>query len=544
MSLSEIITALDYDFGLALNTADNFTFVNLPTDQLGQLSSSPGIDVIALLGGADIAIDNDEGRTYFGNIGADSLYGNGGEDILLGGRDEDFVLGGAGNDIVSGNLGRDRVGGGDGDDTLFGGQDSDILIGDAGNDQVNGDNGNDILFGGSGIDTLLGGDGNDVLVFDEFDTVINGGAGTNIALTSEQGFFRIVEENIPLLNIGSLIILDVVTESSAFTNDPRTQQFFAQDRNISLEVRLKSLSDPGFDAGIAAIGSSYAVNFLLGTNNRVDTNSPEFANRFFGFSEEEIYSYITSPDRSFSNIFFVTDPSQAYSIPIIPERKGNVQLGTDGDDLIVRNFVGSETGVIVVDGKSGNDIIGSAGSKIFLGGEGNDIMNPTGNGGSLVIGGAGADTLVTVSPYFGGGSESLIIFDSLDIAVSGNPSQFIYDIGITDVRNFNDFFLSGKVVSGIDYIQILTEGETASPQAVSLAESQGATVAYTTNADLSTGLIQAIADAFDNTVTGRNLPSLPLNFPGYELSGYGFSNQDILKNLTATSADLSSIATR
>ncbi|MGM0454959.1 MAG: calcium-binding protein [Cyanobacteriota bacterium] len=124
----------------------------LPADELAQLRNSAFPDAIALLGGDDVARNDDEGRIIFGNAGNDSIFGGAGNDTLAAGRDNDVLDGGSGNNILFGNLGEDTVTGGSGDDSLFGGQGDDVLIGGPGNDLLSGDRGRDTLTGGDGID--------------------------------------------------------------------------------------------------------------------------------------------------------------------------------------------------------------------------------------------------------------------------------------------------------------------------------------------------------------------------------------------------------
>jgi hypothetical protein len=537
MSLTNIITALDYDFGLASNAADSFSFVTLSAEQLSQFSSSPGLDVIALLGGADSVADNDEGRTYFGNVGEDSLYGNGGDDILLGGQDEDFVLGGLGNDVVSGNLGRDRVGGGEGNDTVLGGQGSDILIGGSGNDQVSGDKGDDILFGGEGADTILGGDGNDLLVVDSDDVVIDGGAGINSIFITEEDFLKVIEKGIELKNFSSMTIFskygEIGNTSGDFVNDPRTQQSYQLYPDVRSVLTRGTASNPEFDTALIRLGFTY-YSEVLGLNN--DDGAFErqpIDAKYFGFSLVELRDFLTSPTRAFFDIDLLSDPSQRLEPQIIAPRGQANFSGTERDDVLIGAQAGNfpfiplteSERTFSINGLGGNDSMGE-GATFFLGGSGDDFIQ----GGALLIGGSGSDRLVKGTPF----RESVFVFDADDQIVLGSESA--YDLGIIDVSNFNGFFLSGKQAESIDHVQILSQGERADSRAISAAESQGIFVTYT---NLGSDLIQSVSNAVDNTINGENRSVLPLSY-----SSYGFSNQDILTYLTASSISLNSITTR
>ncbi|MFP4220109.1 MAG: calcium-binding protein [Phormidium sp.] len=147
-----IVTEDGFDFGIATQGNDNIVMSQLPADELAQLGNSAFRDAIALLGGDDVARNDDEGRIIFGNAGNDSIVGGAGNDTLAAGRDNDVLDGSSGDNILFGNLGEDTVTGGSGNDSLFGGQGDDVVIGGLGNDLLSGDRGRDTLTGGDGID--------------------------------------------------------------------------------------------------------------------------------------------------------------------------------------------------------------------------------------------------------------------------------------------------------------------------------------------------------------------------------------------------------
>ena len=104
-----------------------------------------------------------------------------GDDVVCAGGGNDVVYAGDGNDLVSGGWGENQLSGGAGDDILFGGVDSDVVMGQDGNDLVRGGPdgtaqprvrdvvsgglGHDLLLGGSGIDSLGGGGDEDTFLF-------------------------------------------------------------------------------------------------------------------------------------------------------------------------------------------------------------------------------------------------------------------------------------------------------------------------------------------------------------------------------------------
>lgn len=150
---TETTTEPTFDFVLGTEKNDSFVFSQLPASQLSVLASSARGDVVFLLEGNDLSIDDEGSRNYFGFSGNDTIFG---------GMGDDFLAGNVGLDILYGNQGNDTIYGGQTEDSLYGGAGNDILIGDLGNDVLFGDKGNDTLTGSGGNDTLTGGDGSDV----------------------------------------------------------------------------------------------------------------------------------------------------------------------------------------------------------------------------------------------------------------------------------------------------------------------------------------------------------------------------------------------
>ena len=81
------------------------------SDQVEEVYTGPGQDVISLHGGDDIA---------FGGEDDDEIYGGSGNDGIFGEGDDDSLFGEQGNDFIDGGLGDDYINGGRGDDILLG----------------------------------------------------------------------------------------------------------------------------------------------------------------------------------------------------------------------------------------------------------------------------------------------------------------------------------------------------------------------------------------------------------------------------------------
>ncbi len=141
-----------------------------------------------------------------GNIGANTLTGDGGDDILDGGKGIDILIGGTGNDtyfvdspldgvtelddegfdqvystvtqILADNVelltltGKGAIGG-------TGNELDNIITGNIAANILNGDAGDDSLFGGAGNDTLNGGDGDDLVNGEAGNDIMNGGLGND-----------------------------------------------------------------------------------------------------------------------------------------------------------------------------------------------------------------------------------------------------------------------------------------------------------------------------------------------------------------------------
>ncbi|MDB0564241.1 putative Ig domain-containing protein, partial [Ralstonia solanacearum] len=141
-----------------------------------------------------------QGNDYIdGGDGDDELRGGGGADTLLGGNgndtligdstedatptltssNDDYLDGGAGDDLLQGQLGNDVLLGGDGNDRLYGDEGDDLLSGGAGDDVLHGGTGNDVLLGGDGDDSLYGDEGNDTLYASKGSDYLAGGSGTD-----------------------------------------------------------------------------------------------------------------------------------------------------------------------------------------------------------------------------------------------------------------------------------------------------------------------------------------------------------------------------
>lgn len=302
-----IVTEDGFDFGIATQSNDNIVMSQLPTDELAQLGNSAFPDAIALLGGDDLARNDDEGRIIFGNAGNDNIFGGAGNDTLAAGRDNDLLDGGSGNNILFGNLGEDTVTGGSGDDTLFGGQGDDVVMGGPGNDVLSGDRGRDTLTGGDEVDhfslATSAEIGEDVIVdfqdgvdklrlapgVTQADLQIeSSGANTEIR---REGNLIAVLNNVAASAIGADDFVDAQAPAPG-SGGSSSDDFTALDLESALES-LNSLNDTSLTNAFASSQFLDAAEELFGNLSVSDIGviesvvaTPEFqtlANEFFQF---------------------------------------------------------------------------------------------------------------------------------------------------------------------------------------------------------------------------------------------------------------------
>jgi Ca2+-binding RTX toxin-like protein len=76
----------------------------------------------------------ENGQSYSGFAGNDTVYGGAGNDKIYGGDGNDLVRGEGGRDLLFGGRGHDTLNGGSGDDTIIGGAGNDVLTGGSGAD--------------------------------------------------------------------------------------------------------------------------------------------------------------------------------------------------------------------------------------------------------------------------------------------------------------------------------------------------------------------------------------------------------------------------
>lgn len=197
----------------------------------------------------------------------------------------------------------------------------------------------------------------------------------------------------------------------------------------------------------------------------------------------------------------------------------NLQVNLSGSNLVVpatgKSFPSASVTTIVVDGQSGDDTItigaGITQSAWLFGGSGNDIINDTGSGPSMILGGNGNDTINA-----GQGNDTIY----------GNSGADT----INDTQGVNSLFQAGPAqTASIDSL---------SSQIVTLVNQQRAAnglPALTVNATLTFSAkshsdqmaqqssVQGLAEAMSHTLMGVALPSMVsrVSYAGYDYTNVG-----------------------
>lgn len=318
----------------------------------GNLSGTPGNDVICGLGGDDV------------------IYGFGGDDVIDAGGGNDFVEAGQGDDLLSGGLGNDSLYGGEGIDELTyiesttpvtvnlattspqnSGAGWDTLVG---NENISGGSGNDTLTGDSFDNKLTGGLGNDILSGGSGDDFLMGGIG-NDSLTGGIGTDTISYE-------------DVSNSSQALRVSLTTRIPQNTGNGIDSIVEFENLTG---GAGDDILSGSSGPNEIIGLGGN-DTIT--------GQAGDDILDGGNGTDTiSFAD---VTDALSSLTVTLSENTPQNTGNGTD-------TLAGFENLI----GGSGNDqLTGSNGPNSLHGGGGNDVLFG-GPGNDTLQGGAGNDTL-------------------------------------------------------------------------------------------------------------------------------------------------------
>ena len=348
------------------------------------------------------------------------------------------VNGGDGDDTVDASaLAADQYGelnlsGGNGDDLITGGADVDFLFGDANDDRIIGFKGGDGVFGGDGNDVMVwnngdgtdgneGGNGND-------EVVVNGAPNAADLLTAAPGaqatevvFRRLNLNTFSITMTAERLTVNGLGGGDVFGNDGVVPPGLAGRTSITLN------GDSGQDIltggdGADAINGGDGVDALRGgpgddrlTGDRGaddhrgddgdDTlvwnngDGSDVMEGSAGFDTAEVNGSPTAGDA------FTLEPNGAeatfrrtnivpFTIALTADTEALAANGGTGNDQLVVS-PGLARMFVAADGGSGNDVLtGAEEADTFLGGSGNDNIDP-GAGGDLADGGIDDDQLFT-----------------------------------------------------------------------------------------------------------------------------------------------------
>ncbi len=438
-------------------------------------------------------LDNIE--NLVGSARADILTGDGNDNVIEGGLGDDTLDGKGGNDTISyasataavtfslALQGVDQLTGGGGKDkasgfeNILGGAGADKLTGDGKDNILNGGAGNDILTGGDGTDIYISGAGADKITDGSFDgkgdiVYLSGadgvgdtydlGADSNDLMefkgTTSVTLSIFTAASIEVLNANGLGIVGTTAadkiDLSAFTtvNGLGTIDGLAGNDTIigtlKADTILGGLGNDilkGGDEADTLNGGAGVDNIDGGTGNDIIEISGVEA-------QTDIINGGADTDTIKVNGLAAVTLASFNASNSIEQWVGNNQavLGTAGNDVLDFSGLTAVSGILHIDGGSGNDTItGTLESDVILGGAGNDIIQG-GVDADEMHGGLGVDTLSYASDTIG----VKVALDDAGAIVNAQDGDADGDTG-TGFENIrggsgNDFLAGNKLANTLE----------------------------------------------------------------------------------------------
>ncbi|MGR3322646.1 MAG: DUF4214 domain-containing protein [Pseudooceanicola sp.] len=402
--------------------------------------SEPDLPPVLLEGDPDGVPNRD---FLIGGDGIDTINGKAGDDYIEGRDGFDQLNGGSGNDWINGGAGRDYIDGGTGIDTaVFNPGDGSIanfnhvdllrdetrrpfipnetiinienLSGGAAHDWFWGDNAANRLDGKGGADKLVGFDGNDTILGGEGDDQIVGGRG-NDRLSGGAGYDLYIQ------TWGNDTISDSDGRGEAWYGGGMSWAYFSAYAAQGIETTaFVSLAEVGFTPEdlLSDLPGWIQVNMVAGRVMKWDADG----------------------------IHMGTDVIDVTTV-----------VGSVGDDLFFGSVAGEQ-----LHGGAGNDWMVSEDAlngdqDTFVGGEGNDTINP-GEGSANAYGGEGDDLFIVddVSYNLIHGNEGFDWIDFSDsdrtwiVSLYGFQAIGALDEAATDTDFINLTNVEGVILSNQD----------------------------------------------------------------------------------------------
>jgi Ca2+-binding RTX toxin-like protein len=403
------------DVALASLTADDFLF-GVQGVTITGTSSSETIDATHRPSGQ--LFPTSENDTIYGMGGSDVVHGLAGNDVIDGGTGNDTLYGDDGNDTLIGGAGTDKLYGGNGHDSFFisGSNDtSDIFNGEAGTDKI--------VVTGSGSVTLAG--------FNASSSSIETWQGNGQAVLGNS--------SANVLNFSGLTDLSgLLYVDGGSGNDTITGSSSADDlRGNSGNDTLYGNDDNDTLTGGAGIDKLYAGN---GEDKLVISGSNDISDIFDGGTGTD--TIVVTGTGSVTLAGF----NATASLVEVWQGNGQAVLGNSSANVFDFSGLTDVSGLLYVDGGSGNDIItgsssaddlrGNSGNDTLNGGDGNDTLSGGGgsdtiNGGAnddTITGGAGKDTMIG-----GDGSDTFVFTATSDSTSSARDTIVDFEEGVDKI---------------------------------------------------------------------------------------------------------------
>ena len=324
------------------------------------------------------------------------IDGSGGDDSIQGMGYGDTLIGGDGNDSLDGFGGADSLEGDGGNDNSHGGLGNDYIDSSTGDDWLFGEGGNDTLIGGAGTDHMFGGDGDDTYYVDTTNDVVSeefNGEGVDdggidmvyASATFTLGYFI---ESLWLQGAGTL---------DGTGNDLANKIWGNNSDNVltGLGGNDSLLGQGGHDvisggAGADIIRGNDGDDTIIGGAGNDAMTGNDGNDIFLVNGALEGYdSYDggagTDTILTQSNGTVIRVGTMSGIEAISANGFSNVTIAMDDLGRSLNLSAATLTGIVSINGGSGNDFI--------LGSAGNDSLNGKG-GFDKLAGGAGADTFV------------------------------------------------------------------------------------------------------------------------------------------------------
>ncbi len=284
-------------------------------------------------------------------------------------------------------------------ETIVGGALNDVINGSGGNDTLIGGDGADTLNGGLGADSLSGDAGDDIIRFDASDTMLSGGSGFDYLIQVDNTSIN--------RNVGGLGFEIVAAGGGNDTVD-----------GSGAPTSINIYGGAGDDT--LTLGS--AGGYLFGQGNADTLNGSTGADILIGGAGADILNggggddvlYVDAADgNNFDGgsgfDYAVVDTADAVNVSLAG-RNIEVFVGNNGDDII--DATGNVAAIHLYGGAGADIITGGAGPSVLFGQDGDDQLDG-GDAADILLGGAGVDVMN------GGGGDDVIYVDQSDVAISG-----------------------------------------------------------------------------------------------------------------------------